>query len=78
MVESNEAQPQDKLMTAEDANEEITQAIELLNCKFKKVDKSIDEKIEDLTVFKATASKKILDLIKEGEEFKELFSSFAT
>jgi hypothetical protein len=65
-------------MTADDANEEITQAIELLNCKFGKFDWSINERIEDLTVFKATVSKKILDLIKEGEEFKELFSSFAT
>ena len=77
MVEANEAQPQDKAVTAYDDNDEITQAIELLDKKFSKIDGSINERIEDLIGFKATVSKKILWFIKEGEEFKELFTSFA-
>ena len=77
MVEANESQPQDRVVTADDANEDISYAMEILDKKYGRVDGSINERIEDLIGFKATVSKKILWFIKEGEEFKQLFSSFA-
>ena len=42
MVEANDTQPQDRVVTVDDANDEINQAIEILDKKFSKVDVTIN------------------------------------
>jgi hypothetical protein len=78
MVKPNEVQPQEKVVIADEANEDIIYAIEILDNKFGKINFSINERIQDLIGFKAIVSKKMLGFIKERNDLNEFFSSFAT
>ena len=75
MVEAND-QPQDRIETPE-GNDEVQDAIELLEKKFGRIYGSINQRINSLTEFKEVVSKRLVSLLKDLDDFKDIFTAFA-
>ena len=75
MVEAND-QPQDRIETPE-GNDEVQDAIELLEKKFGRIYGPINQRINSLTEFKEVVSKRLVSLLKDLDEFKDIFTTFA-
>ena len=74
MVEAND-QPQDKIGTPE-GNDEVQDAIELLEKKFARIHGSINQRSNSLTEFKEVASKRLISILKDIDDFKDIFKTF--
>ena len=51
--------------------------IQLVEKKFNRIFGSINRRINDLNEFKEVVSKRLIELLKEFKDFKDIFSTFA-